>query len=193
MKPVFDGNGIASKSGYIRSYYYDTVTKEYMGWSDEFINVGVSMPGCSTDIAPIEQIPGIVAVFNENRWEQKEDHRDETVYSTTDGEPTVVDYIGPIKEDFTTKSPNTAFDKWNGNEWVTDEKLLQLAQVAENETKKLQLRSVADVEIEWRQDAVNIGIATNQETKGLEEWKEYRVLLMRVDPTEPLWPLVPTE
>ncbi|MDY8053243.1 tail fiber assembly protein, partial [Escherichia coli] len=45
MKPVFDVNGLATEPGEIRCYYYDAVTSEYMGWSDEFINIGVSMPG----------------------------------------------------------------------------------------------------------------------------------------------------
>ncbi|EKK4595233.1 tail fiber assembly protein, partial [Escherichia coli] len=33
----------------------------------------------------------------------------------------------------------------------------------------------------WRQDAVDAGIATDEETSILTEWKKYRVLLMRVD------------
>ncbi|EKK4598230.1 TPA: tail fiber assembly protein, partial [Escherichia coli] len=33
----------------------------------------------------------------------------------------------------------------------------------------------------WRQDAVDAGIATDEETSTLTQWKKYRVLLMRVD------------
>ncbi|EMW2841004.1 TPA: tail fiber assembly protein [Yersinia enterocolitica] len=47
--------------------------------------------------------------------------------------------------------------------------------------KKSVLRSAADAEISWRQDAVDEGIATDEETAALAEWKKYRVLLMRVD------------
>uniref|UniRef100_UPI001E384C2D tail fiber assembly protein n=1 Tax=Citrobacter freundii TaxID=546 RepID=UPI001E384C2D len=57
--------------------------------------------------------------------------------------------------------------------------------------QKLQLRSVADEEIEWRQDAVDVGIATDDEAAALAEWKKYRVLLMRVDTTDPVWPTPP--
>ncbi len=44
MKPVFDENGLAKGTGEIRCYHYDAATSEYIGWSDEFINIGVSMP-----------------------------------------------------------------------------------------------------------------------------------------------------
>lgn len=49
------------------------------------------------------------------------------------------------------------------------------------EQKRQTLKSVADTEISWRQDAVDAGIATEEETAALSEWKKYRVLLMRVD------------
>nr|WP_213732886.1 tail fiber assembly protein [Citrobacter europaeus] len=49
------------------------------------------------------------------------------------------------------------------------------------EQKKAKLRSIADTEISWRQDAVDAGITTKEETAALTEWKKYRVLLTRVD------------
>ncbi|ENO7479189.1 tail fiber assembly protein [Citrobacter amalonaticus] len=63
----------------------------------------------------------------------------------------------------------------------------------ENEILKSQLRTVADTEIAWRQDAVDAGIATDEETTALAEWKKYRVLLMRVDSAKPVWPTLPVE
>lgn len=65
--------------------------------------------------------------------------------------------------------------------------------IATNEAKKSQLRSAADEEIAWRQDAVDAGIATDEETAALSEWKKYRVLLMRVDTANPVWPTPPGE
>lgn len=59
-------------------------------------------------------------------------------------------------------------------------------------TKKLQsLRKVADSEISWRQDAVDAEIATDGEATELAAWKKYRVLLMRVDTSNPEWPEKP--
>ncbi|EFO3048909.1 hypothetical protein DQ140_20795 [Escherichia coli] len=53
------------------------------------------------------------------------------------------------------------------------------------------LRAIADAEIAWRQDAVDVGIATEEETAVLADWKKYRVLLMRVDTAKPVWPTPP--
>lgn len=64
---------------------------------------------------------------------------------------------------------------------------------ANAEALKLSLRATADDEIAWRQDAVDAGIATDEETAALAEWKKYRVLLMRVDTTKPVWPTPPGE
>ncbi len=44
-----------------------------------------------------------------------------------------------------------------------------------------ELRTEAESEICWRQDAVDSGIASAEEINALAEWKKYRVLLMRVD------------
>ncbi|HBN0855727.1 TPA: tail fiber assembly protein, partial [Escherichia coli] len=63
--------------------------------------------------------------------------------------------------------------------------------IAEAEQKRTALRSIADDEIAWRQDAVDAGIATDEETSTLTEWKKYRVLLMRVDTAKPVWPTLP--
>ncbi|MGY0264566.1 tail fiber assembly protein [Citrobacter freundii] len=59
--------------------------------------------------------------------------------------------------------------------------------------QKAALRITADAEISWRQDAVDAGIATEEETAALSEWKKYRVLLMRVDTAKPEWPTPPVE
>lgn len=59
------------------------------------------------------------------------------------------------------------------------------------EQKKSALKKIADSEISWRQDAVDAGIETEEETAALADWKKYRVLLMRVDTTAPVWPTQP--
>jgi hypothetical protein len=64
------------------------------------------------------------------------------------------------------------------------------------EQQKLTLRSKADSEIAWRQDANEGGYATDNEAIALAAWKKYRVLLMRVDTsTAPdiEWPTPPEQ
>lgn len=66
--------------------------------------------------------------------------------------------------------------------------------VAIAEQKKSALRATADSEIAWRQDAVDVAIATEEEIDGLSKWKKYRVLLMRVDISKAPdinWPEIP--
>lgn len=53
--------------------------------------------------------------------------------------------------------------------------------IASANAKKSQLKSVADSEIEWQQDAVNDGSASDREIADLAAWRKYRVALMRVD------------
>lgn len=60
-------------------------------------------------------------------------------------------------------------------------------------SKKVRLINEAAAVIATLQDAVDLSIATNQEIESLREWKIYRVLLNRVDPNEPDWPLKPTQ
>ncbi|EAW3766251.1 tail fiber assembly protein [Salmonella enterica] len=64
--------------------------------------------------------------------------------------------------------------------------------VSQADVKKTELRAAADSEIVWRQDAVDAGIATDEEIAALADWKKYRVLLMRVDTAKPVWPTLPT-
>ncbi|EHY2522420.1 TPA: tail fiber assembly protein [Escherichia coli] len=136
MKPVFDNDGMATQAGDIRCFYYDALTGEYTGWSDEFIHVGVSMPGSSTDTAPGDDAVGMVEVFNGENWEQQADHRGETVYSTDDGTACTVDYIGEIQDGFTSSAPSTPYDKWDGSQWVADVDAQHAADVAAADGEK---------------------------------------------------------
>jgi hypothetical protein len=77
---------------------------------------------------------------------------------------------------------------WSDAQPPTQEEL-----TVENELIKNSLRVKADAEISWRQDAVDAGIATEEETAALAEWKKYRVLLMRIDSTKHEWPPIPVK
>ncbi|HBK4813253.1 TPA: tail fiber assembly protein [Enterobacter asburiae] len=60
-------------------------------------------------------------------------------------------------------------------------------------SKKKRLLTEATTVIAPLQDAVDLSIATTQEIENLREWKEYRVLLNRIDPSKPVWPPKPTQ
>ena len=78
--------------------------------------------------------------------------------------------------------------------WVDLPPLTHDELVASANAKKSQLKSVADSEISWRQDAVDVGYAEGNEVTELAAWKKYRVLLMRIDALKTAditWPQLP--
>ncbi|WP_159182713.1 tail fiber assembly protein [Citrobacter freundii] len=75
--------------------------------------------------------------------------------------------------------------------WSATPSPTQAELVAAASSEKTTLRTIADSEIAWRKDAVDAGIATEEETAALAEWVKYRVLLMRVDTAAPEWPVPP--
>lgn len=195
MTPVFDENGLATDAGDIRCFYYDANTNEYVGWSDEFINIGVSMPGNSTDIDPGDDIAGKVAVFTDGVWKLEEDHRGQTVWSTNDGRAEIVDYIGEIKPDFTTMSPSTPFDIWDCDKWVTDTETQHAAAItqAENERERL-LKHADDVMLDWRTELM-LGEISDANRAKLSAWMTYKNEVKSVDvttdPERVNWPVPP--
>ena len=195
MKPVFDENGLATVPGEIRCFYFDPFTYEYTGWSDEYIHLGVSMPGYSTDINPGDEVAGEVAVFTGGAWIQQEDHRGTVVYSTADGLESVVDYIGEIKSGFTQLMPVTRFDKWDGGMWVTDNTAAHAADIAAAEAQRQQLLVVAQQRITVWQTKLLMGRKlTENESNQLNIWMDYIDALEAVDvSTAPSieWPAIP--
>ncbi|UGS44753.1 tail fiber assembly protein [Kosakonia cowanii] len=59
--------------------------------------------------------------------------------------------------------------------------------------KKQKLLSSVNAAITPLLDAVELGIATEEESESLQALKTYRVLLNRVDVTAPVWPEVPAD
>jgi hypothetical protein len=62
---------------------------------------------------------------------------------------------------------------------------------AEAQSRKQELLNQANNVIATLQDAVELDMATVEETDHLTQWRKYRVLLSRVDVTAPVWPEVP--
>lgn len=183
MKPVFDENGLGRQAGDIRCFYFNSVTGEYTGWSDEYINIGVSMPGNSTDIDPGEEVDGKVAVFSNGEWTHEPDHRGKVVYSTTDGGASTVDYIGDIKDGFTTLAPATPYDKWDGSQWVADASTQHAADVAAADVQKQHLIDQANAYMNSKQwpGKAAMGRLNDLEKAKYNIWLDYLDALEAVD------------
>ncbi|EJQ6148775.1 tail fiber assembly protein [Escherichia albertii] len=177
----------------IHVFNYLDGTNEFIGEGDAYIPPNTGLPANSTDIAPPDVPTGFVAVFNSEdaSWHLVEDHRGKRVYDVNSGSALFISELGPLPENVTWLSPDGEYQKWNGVSWVKDEEAEKLFRIREAEETKNSLMQVASEHIAPLQDAVDLGIATEEETSLLATWKKYRVLLNRVDILAPVWPIQP--
>ncbi|EDE2174816.1 tail fiber assembly protein [Salmonella enterica] len=184
---------MSSKAQTIKIYNLRSDTNEFIGAGDAYIPPHTGLPANCTDIAPPEIPASHIAVFDSETqtWSLKEDHRGETVYDTTTGNQVYISAPGPLPENVTSVSPDGKYQKWDGKAWVKDEAAETAARLREAEGTKSRLLQMAAEKIAPLQDAVDLGLATDDEKVQLDEWKKYRVLVNRVDTTNPDWPDVP--
>ncbi|EAM8010248.1 tail fiber assembly protein [Salmonella enterica subsp. enterica serovar Mississippi] len=168
-------------------------TNEFIGAGDAYIPPHTGLPANCTDIAPPDIPSSHIAVFDAETktWSLKEDHRGETVYDTQTGNQVYISEPGPLPENVTSVSPDGEYQKWDGKAWVKDEAAEKAAQLRQAEETKSRLLQMASGKIAPLQDAVDLGLATDDEKVQLDEWKKYRVLVNRVDTSKPDWPDVP--
>ncbi|HAG1883047.1 TPA: tail fiber assembly protein [Salmonella enterica] len=170
-------------------------TNEFIGAGDAYIPPHTGLPANCTDIAPPDIPSSHIAVFDAETqtWNLKEDHRGETVYDTTTGNQMYISEPGPLPENVTSVSPGGGYKKWDSKAkvWVNDEGAEVAARLREAEGTKSRLLQMASGKIAPLQDAVDLGIATDDEKAQLDEWKKYRVLVNRVDTSNPDWPEQP--
>ncbi len=184
---------MSSKARTITIYNLRSDTNEFIGAGDAYIPPHTGLPANCTDIAPPDIPASHIAVFDAETemWSLHEDHRGETVYDTTTGNQVYISDLGPLPENVTSVSPDGEYQKWNGKAWVKDEVAETAARLREAEGTKSRLLQTAAEKIAPLQDAVDLEIATDDEKVQLDEWKKYRVLVNRVDTTNPDWPDVP--
>jgi len=171
---VLDKNKIATVAGNITVYNFVAQTGEYTGSSDEYLAVGIGLPAYSTEIEPGIADDGYVMVFTGQTWSQQEDHRGETVYSTTDRMSSTIDYIGAIKDGFTSVAPASGYDSWNGSAWVTDTAAQHAAEVSDAELHTQQLVDAAMQSVSVIQLKLQAGrTLTDAETTKLNNVLDY--------------------
>ncbi|MEX8742732.1 tail fiber assembly protein [Salmonella enterica] len=170
-------------------------TNEFIGAGDAYIPPHTGLPANCTDIAPPDIPSSYIAVFDSETqtWSLYEDHRGETVYDTTTGNQVYISELGPLPENVTSVSPDDEYQKWDGKAWVKDEAAEKAAQLRQAEETKSRLLQMASEKIAPLQDAVDLGLATDDEKAQLDEWKKYRVLVNRVDTLNPDWPEKPSQ
>jgi len=196
MTPIFDQNSHAVVAGDIRVYYYNPETMEFVGWSDEFIPEGVSMPGNCTAIDPGEEEAGTAFVFTGSEWSKQTDNRGKKVYSTADGSAYLVDYIGDIRTGYTRFAPSSPYDKWTGSKWVKDAAAESAALIAAADVERQSRIKAANDHMnsrQWPGKAV-IGRLKGDELAQYNLWLDYLDALEIVDTSSVAhieWPTPP--
>ncbi|MDM5028140.1 tail fiber assembly protein [Escherichia coli] len=184
---------MSEESRTIKIYNLLAGTHEFIGEGDAYIPPHTGLPANSTDIAPPDIPAGFVAVFNKENesWSLVEDHWGKTVYDVASGKALFISEPGPLPENVTWLSPEGDYQKWDGTSWVKDTEAEKLFRRREAEETKNSLMQAASEHIAPLQDAVELELATEEETSLLEAWKKYRVLLNRVDTSvapDIVWP-----
>ncbi|ETS32111.1 tail fiber assembly protein [Photorhabdus khanii] len=95
-----------------------------------------------------------------------------------------------------TKQAPSVYHKWDSEKWIiseSDKIKLRQEQQQQAEHKKQQLMFTVSKQIAPLQDAVDLGMASDEEKTALTDWRKYRVMLNRVDTSEPdiIWPEKP--
>ncbi|MCO7263941.1 tail fiber assembly protein [Dickeya zeae] len=184
VRAVLAAEGLATQAGWLRVYHVDVLTREYDGYSDEYLMVGTGIPAHSyADEPPQPAVEGqaLRRSFDGLQWEWVPDLRGQTAYDTQTRQPQVVSELGALPANLTLLPPASAFDRWEGGQWVTDTVAYQasLAQSARQEYDAR--RQIAHDRIRELTYAQELDIATEQETEALKSWKIYLVQLSRVD------------
>ncbi|HEY2452322.1 MAG TPA: tail fiber assembly protein [Scandinavium sp.] len=195
-KATLNKNGIATKAGDMTVYNFDGENREFISSTVEFISVGVGLPASACIDAPLDTKDGfaVCRTAGLDGWEYIEDHRGETVYDTETGQIVAISAPGEYADTVTTIAPSTPYDRWNGDEWVTDKSEQQQGQIQEADQKKAALLSEAKNTISLWQTELQLGIISDEDKASLIAWMQYIQALKAVDTSvapDIKWPVKP--
>ncbi|EJB9288621.1 tail fiber assembly protein [Salmonella enterica] len=193
-KVMLDKNGLARSAGTLTVYNFDAASGEFTGSNDEYLAQGVGLPANACVTAPPVIEAGQAAVYRDGNWQVVADHRGETVYSVADGSAIVLSELGDYPADTTPLAPATAWDKWDGEKWVTDADAQQAADVKSAARQKSAIISEANAVTQAWQTQLLLGIITDADKVTLTKWMKYIQAVQAVDVSESpeiSWPSPP--
>lgn len=193
-KVTLDKNDLAKSAGTLTIYNFDSLTGEFIGSADEYLPQGVGLPANAWITAPPIIEAGQAAVYRDGNWQVVADHRGETVYSVSDGSAIEIAELGDYPAGVTPLAPATAWDKWDGQKWVTDADAQQAADVKSAAGQKSALISEANSVTQAWQTLLLLGIITDADKALLTAWMKYIQAVQAVDVQEaPIitWPQKP--
>jgi len=193
-KVMLDKNGLAKSACTLTIYNFDAVSGEFTGSSDEFLAQGVGLPANACITAPPATDAGRVALYSGGSWLVVADHRGETVYSVTDGAAVLIDVPGEYPADTTQLKPATAWDKWDGEKWVTDPAEEKTASIKEARERQAALISQANGITQAWQTQLQLNMITEADKASLIAWMKYVQEIQAVNiqaSPDVIWPQKP--
>lgn len=180
----FDKNGLAVKSGWAIVYNTNPVTREYTNASYDNVPLGGSIvAGTYLDAPELPTEPNIAIIRSEDgkSWIHVADYRGQTAFLIENAQPIEINLIGELPSDLTLLSPQTEFDKWDGQKWVTDTQVQKTSFVAQAESEKAQRLDEAEQHIVMLERKVRLEMATDEEVELLKQWEVYSVKTSDID------------
>ncbi|MFG0741113.1 tail fiber assembly protein [Providencia sp. TYF-12] len=184
QKAQLDEQGLATVAGWVEIYLCDSVTREYTRASLDNVPFGGSVVADAyLDKPEIPTKSGIAIIRSddEKSWLQVSDYRGKIAYSTENGQPIAIDFIGDLPDTLTLLEPKTEFDKWNGKKWVTDTEAQKAMLVEQAEQEKTQRLEEAEQNILMLERKVRLGMATDEEIELLRQWEIYSIKASDID------------
>ncbi|RQM76234.1 tail fiber assembly protein [Aeromonas jandaei] len=190
----FDENGFASASGEITCHccYPDGT---YIGAMPVYVSINTGLPAHAYLEEPPSHGDGEwpSRVSREDSWSILPDLRGRMAYNIDTKEAREITVLGTLRERETLLKPSSPYDTWDGLQWVADHEAEEAAALAAATATRSALLAEANQHIAVLSDAVDLGMATEDEQAAYNAWRRYRVELTRLDLTvTPIaWPEKP--
>lgn len=190
----FDENNLALNAGTVRVYDCHSVTHEYVGYSDEFLAVGIGLPANSYLEEPPEAKVGFAICRLDGQWQYVADLRGQKAYNKETTAEVDIKELGELSDELTFLKPETEFDYWDGQGWRTNHEKQKAFQIELAKAEKQNRLDQAEKQLAVLLRAVKLGMATEDESKLIEQLEIYSVLISRIEPQNAPdidWPEMP--
>ena len=195
MSIGYDGNGFATESGWVSCHCCDGVSGAYIGLIDTYVSINCGLPAHAYLDAPPSHADGEWPTRRgrDEPWQILPDFRGKIAYDIVTKTQRIITDLGEISDTETLLKPSSPYDAWDGLQWVADHEAEAAAALAAATATRFALLAEANQHIAVLSDAVDLGMATEDEQAAYNAWRRYRVELTRLDLTvTPIeWPEKP--
>lgn len=177
----FDENNLALNAGTVRVYDCHPITHEYIGYSDEFLAMGIGLPANSYLDEPPETKAGFAICWLDDQWQYVTDLRNQKAYNKETAAEVDIKELGELPDELTFIKPETEFDYWDGQGWRTNSEKQQAFQIELAKLEKQSRLDQAEKQLAVLQRAIKLDMATEAESNLAKQLEIYSVLVSRIE------------